>query len=349
MQAIRLHGQNDIRLEDIPVPEPALGEALIQVSHTSICATDIEVWQSPLSFGGEDDIPIVLGHEIGGTIAEVRGESEIMPGERVVVNNVLACGNCFWCARGSQATCPRMQVAGLSADGGLAEFLTWPATHLVRLPANISDEEAPLLEPTTVAVHAVRRSGVKPGDRVAVIGCGTVGLLTVQVARAAGAIVTAVDVRDQSLRLASQLGASSTVNAPAADVPDCIRDMTNGIGADIVFEASGVPSLPPTAIAATRPGGTTVLVGIYGHATDFDFSDIVLTEKTVIGSVAAGPGDMATAASMVAYRRVNLQPLISAVIDLEDAIPDGFERMLKPEKDVFRIVVSPNGAPEEVG
>ena len=105
--------------------------------------------------------------------------------------------------------------------------------------------------------------------------------------------------------------------------------------------ASGVPSLPPTAIAATRPGGTTVLVGIYGHDTEFDFSDIVLTEKTVIGSVAASPGDMVAAVSMVAHRSINVEPLISDVINLADAIPDGFERMLQPEKDVFRIVVTP--------
>lgn len=341
MQAIRLHGQNDIRLEDIPVPEPAQGEALVEVSHTSICATDIEVWQSPLSFGGDDDIPIVLGHEIGGTVAEVRGKSDFKPGDRVVVNNVLACGRCFWCARASQATCPNMRVAGLSANGGLAEYLTWPSTHLVRLPANIKNEEAPLMEPTHVAVHAVRRSGIKPGDRVVVIGCGTVGLLLVQVAKAAGAFVIAVDVRDQSLVLAVKLGATHTINAPADEVPNTIRNITKGIGADIVFEASGVPSLPPTAIAATRPGGTTVLVGIYGHETEFDFSDIVLTEKTVIGSVAASPGDMVAAVSMVAHRSINVEPLISDVINLSDAIPDGFERMLQPEKDVFRIVVTP--------
>ena len=341
MRAIRLHGYNDIRFEDIPVPEPADGDALIEVSRTSICATDIEVWQSPLRFGGDDDGPLVMGHEIGGTVVDVRGDADIAPGTRVVVNNVLTCRECFWCIRGSQATCPKMRVAGLSADGGLAEYLAWPSTHVVPLSNEVDDDVAPLLEPTTVAVHAARRSGIKPGDKVAVLGCGTVGMLTVQVAAAAGAFVIAVDVREQSLELAQQLGASATVDASNADVAEALRDLTDGIGPDIVFEASGVPSVPPTAIAATRPGGATVLVGIYGHSTEFDFSDIVLGEKTVIGTVAAGPGDMAAARSMVESGAVNVKPLITDVIRIERAIPDGFERMLKPQKDVYRIVVSP--------
>ena len=168
MRAIRLHGYNDIRFEDIPVPEPADGDALIEVSRTSICATDIEVWQSPLRFGGDDDGPLVMGHEIGGTVVDVRGDADIAPGTRVVVNNVLTCRECFWCIRGSQATCPKMRVAGLSADGGLAEYLVWPSTHVVPLSDEVDDDVAPLLEPTTVAVHAARRSGIKPGRQ----GCG---------------------------------------------------------------------------------------------------------------------------------------------------------------------------------
>lgn len=342
MRAIRLHGTNDIRLEDVPVPEPMDGEALVRVSHASICATDIEVWQHGQSFNPEDDVsPFVLGHEIGGSIEAVSGDSDLAAGTRVVVNNVLTCRQCFWCIRGGQATCPEMRVAGLSADGGLAEFLAWPSSHLVPLPDDISDAEAPILEPTTVAVHAARRSGIQVGDRVAVMGCGTVGLLTMQVAIAAGATVYAVDVRQQSLNTATELGADAVIDGSAEDVKQALWDLTDGIGPDIVFETSGVPGLPPKAVEATRDGGTTVLVGIYGEETRFDFSDIVLPEKTVIGTVAAGPSDMEAAVRMVASRKVNVNPLISDVIGLERGISDGFERMLAPQKDVFRIVVSP--------
>lgn len=348
MQAVRLHGTNDLRLEDIAVPEPAPGEALIRVSHTSICQTDIEVWQHAMAFGGHGD-PYVMGHEIGGVIESFGGESwgerefgsDVDVGTRVVVNNTLTCGSCYWCVRGSQATCPTMQTAGLSANGGLAEYLTWPATHVVRLPDAIGDTEAPLIEPTTVAVHAARRSGIKPGDRVAVIGCGTVGLLTLQVAAASGATVYAVDVREQSLALARELGASQTIDASKFGVRETLLELTGGIGPDIVFEASGVGALPVQAIEAVRPAGTVVLVGIYADAAELNFRSIVLGEKTVIGTVAQAPGDMAAAVRMVAAGKVRLQPLVSAVVPLAEAIPAGFERMLAPEKDVFRIVVTP--------
>lgn len=345
MLAIRLYGTNDIRLDDIPVPEPAVGEALVRISHTSICATDIEVWQHGQSFRPEDDpdagAPLVMGHEIGGSVEAVNGASNIEPGMRAVVNNVLTCRQCHWCIRGTQATCPQMRVAGLSADGGLAEFMTWPASHVIPLPDDISDSEAPILEPATVGVHAVRRSGIKAGDRAAVIGCGTVGTLTMQAALAAGASVYAIDVRQQSLELATELGADATIDASSQDVKEALWDLTDGIGPDIVFETSGVPSLPPKAVQATRDGGTTVLVGIYGENTSFDFSDIVLPEKTVVGTVAAGPGDMEAAVRLVAAGKINLKPLVSDVVGLDRGIPDGFERMLQPKKDVFRILVSP--------
>ena len=346
MLAIRLHGTNDIRLDEVPKPEPADGEALVRISHTSICATDIEVWQHGQSFTPEDDpdarSPLVMGHEIGGSIEMVNGgASDIALGTRVVVNNVLTCRQCHWCIRGTQATCPQMRVAGLSADGGLAEFMTWPASHVIPLPDEISDTEAPILEPATVAVHAARRSGIKAGDRAAVIGCGTVGTLTTQAALAAGASVYAIDVRQQSLQLATELGADAAIDASTQDVKEALWDLTDGIGPDIVFETSGVPSLPPKAVQATRDGGTTVLVGIYGEATSFDFSDIVLPEKTVVGTVAAGPGDMEAAVRLVAAGKINLKPLISDVVGLGRGIPDGFERMLQPNKDVFRILVSP--------
>ena len=342
MKAIRLHGMKDIRLDETPVPIPGDGDALIRISHTSICATDIEVWQHPLSFATDGGGAFAMGHEIGGTVESVNGDSDIAAGTRIVVNNVLTCRQCHWCIRGVQATCPKMRVAGLSADGGLAEYMTWPATHVIPLPDDISDAEAPLLEPTTVAVHAARRSGIMPGDRVAVMGCGTVGLLTLQTAIASGATAYAIDIRQQSLDLATQLGAAAALDATGSDLNEALLELTDGIGPDIVFETSGVSSLPAQAVALTRPGGTTVLVGIYGEPTGFDFSEIVLPEKTVIGTVAAGPGDMEGAVRLVASGKINVKPLISDVISLERGIPDGFERMLQPQKDVFRIVVSPD-------
>ena len=352
MKALRIHGNKDIRMEDLPEPIPGIGEAKLRITNTSICATDIEEWQyGPLwtQHGGPNPIsgqemPLILGHEISGHIESLgEGAAGLSVGDRVVVNNVRTCGTCFWCIRGSQATCNSMCVAGLSADGGLAEYMTWPANHLIKLPDNISDREAPLIEPATVAVHAVRRSGVKVGDNVAVIGCGTVGLLSVQAFRAAGARVIAVDVREDSITLAKSLGADDTINSADSKAMEQLLDLTDGIGADIAAETAGAEMTPQLAIDYTRKAGTTVLVGIYSATPVFNFNDIVGTEKTVIGSVAASPGDMEATVRLLAEGKISVKELISAVVPLDRVIEDGFERMIRPEKDVFRILISPNG------
>ncbi len=352
MKALRIHGNKDIRLEDIPEPIPGDDEARLRITNTSICATDIEEWQygplwtqhdGPNPISGQE-MPLVLGHEISGHVESLGASATgLEVGDRVVVNNVRTCGACFWCHRGSQATCNSMCVAGLSANGGLAEFMTWPASHLIKLPENISDQEGPLIEPATVAVHAVRRSGVKIGDNVAVIGCGTVGLLTMQGFRAAGARVVAVDVREQSIALAKELGAHETINASDQGAHTQLLDLTDGIGPDIVAETAGAAETPNMAIQWTRPGGTTVLVGIYSATPNFNFNNIVGPEKTVIGSVAASPGDMEATVSLIAEGKMSVKELISSVVPLERVIEDGFKRMLQPEKDVFRILISPNG------
>jgi (R,R)-butanediol dehydrogenase/meso-butanediol dehydrogenase/diacetyl reductase len=350
MLALRYHGNKDLRLEDIPDPSPGPGEVRVRCRYTSICATDIEEWQygplwvqsgSPNPLSGRS-APLVMGHEISGVIDSVgQGVAGWSPGERVVVNNVRTCGSCFWCTRSQQAVCPNMAVAGLSADGGLAEYMTWPANMIIRLPDSIPDEAAPLTEPAMVGVHAARRSGVKPGDTVCVLGCGTVGLMTVQAFAASGARVIAVDVRQKSLNMARDLSADVTIDAGTNDVSAALLELTDGIGPDIVVETAGAADTPVQAIEWCRRGGTVVLVGIYSATPRVNFNDIVGVEKTVIGSVASSPGDMKLTVDLIARGKIKTEPLVSSVIPLSRALEDGFERMIAPGKDVFRIVVQP--------
>jgi (R,R)-butanediol dehydrogenase/meso-butanediol dehydrogenase/diacetyl reductase len=350
MQAIVYHGNKDIRLQEFPEPQPRPGEVKLRITNTGICATDIEEWQyGPLwvQTAKPNEItgrmaPLVLGHEISGHVVGVgAGVTGVRTGQRVAVADVLTCGRCHWCQNGRQAVCPNMGIAGLSADGGLAQFMTWPASHVVPLPDSVSDEEGALCETTMVAVHASRRSGVKVGDTVAVIGCGTVGLLTLQAFKAAGARVVALDVREMSLGLAKKLGADETVNAGSPDLEKRLLDLTGGIGPDITVETAGAAETPKLAVKWAKRGGTVVLVGIYSAKPQFDFNDIVGQEKTVIGSVAANPGDLATAVRQIGEGRIRVKDLISARVPLSRAIPDGFNRMLAPQKDFFKIVIQP--------
>ena len=341
MRALVYHGRNDIRLDQVPEPEIGPGEAKIRITNTSICATDIEEWKYGPTY--ITSVPTVMGHEVSGRVEEIRdGSSGISVGDRVMVDNVLVCGTCFWCLSGHQATCPNMEVAGLGRDGGLAEFMTWPVDHLIELPDGVKDDEAPLLEPTTVAVHAVRRSGVCVGDSVAVLGVGTVGALTLQAFKAAGAVVYAVDVRASSLQMAARLGADEVVDASRGDAGDRLGDLTGGIGPDFVVETAGAVRTPLDAFDWVRRAGTVVLVGIYAAKPEADFNVIVGKEIRVIGSVAAGTGDMRAAVKLVADGKIRLEELVSERISLDRVIPDGFERMASESKDVFRIVVSPD-------
>ena len=343
MKALKYYGRRDMRLEDVPIPEPADDEARLRIAYASICQTDVERWWHGPTMARWKTEPKTVGHETAGCVEAIgRDVRGLSVGDRVMVNNIRPCTECFWCIRGLQSRCADAKTAGFALDGGLADYMTWPESHLIKLPYSIPDVQAPLIEPTSVAVHATRRSGVKAGDTVAVIGCGTVGMLTMQVLRAAGARVIAGDLRAQSLELALKLGADAAINTGDEDALEQLMDLTDGIGADIVVETAGAVVTPRIAINWTRPSGTTVLVGIHSGTAEFDFNEIVGTEKTVIGSVAAQPGDMEKGVHLIADGKVVLDDLVSEVIPLDRVIEDGFERMLKPEKDVFRIMVSPD-------
>ena len=343
MKALRYYGRRDMRLEDVPIPQPADDEARLSIMYASICQTDVERWWHGPSMRRWQTEPKTVGHETAGRVeavgSNVRGLSV---GDRVMVNNIRPCAECYWCIRGLQSSCANVNSAGFALDGGLAEYMVWPESHLIKLPDSIPDVQTPLIEPTSVAVHATRRSGVKTGDTVAVIGCGTVGMLTMQVLRAAGARVIAGDLRAQSLELALKIGMDAAVNTGDEDALEQVLDLTDGVGADIVVETAGAVVTPRIAINWTRPGGRTVLVGIHAAGTEFDFNEIVGTEKTVIGSVAASPGDMEKGIQLIGDGKIMLNDLVSAVIPLERVMEDGFERMLRPEKDVFRIMVTPD-------
>jgi len=350
LQALVYHGNKDIRLEDWPEPEPGPGEVKVQVTYCGICATDIEEWQfGPLyvQHGTPNPLtgrmaPIVMGHEIAGRVAKRGPDVESLEaGDRVAVQDVMSCGECFWCRRGEPSSCPHQGITGFSADGGLAEYLTWPADLCVKLPDHVADEEAALVEPASVATHAVRRSGVRLGDRVAVLGVGTVGLLTLQTLKAVGATAYAIDLKAPNLRLATAVGADAAIDASVDDPGPRLLDLTGGIGPDMVFEVSGAAEAPVHAVQWVRPRGRAVLVGIYPDKPRFSFHDIVGGEKEVVGSVSLEGRDVREAVRLLSEGKLQVRDLISDVIPLSRVIEDGFERMLAPEKDLFRILIRP--------
>ena len=243
-----------------------------------------------------------------------------------------------WARRSSASSSRWWDSTGTAA---LAEYLTWPADELIPLPDNVSSEAAALVEPSGVAHHCVRRAGIRPGETVAVVGAGTVGTLTMQIAKAQGARVFAVDVKQMSLDLASNLGAEVGINAAEEDAEEILKGLTEGRGPDVVIDAAGAPNTPADCLRYVRRGGRVVLVAIYTSTPEFDFNSIVAQEKTVIGTIAYTRADVQASVDLIASGKLKTTPLITDQIRLEEVIDVGFARMMAPTKDVFRILVKP--------
>ena len=349
MKAMVYHANKDLRFEDVEEPQAGPGEMKLRIDYCGICATDIEEYlYGPKFITAEPDPQsgrrVITGHELTGTVVEVGREvDQVRPGDRVVVDGFIPCNACWWCEHGHQSQCPDSEVVGFGRDGGLAEYMTWPAANAIALPDAVASEAAALNEPASVAHHAVSRGRIGAGDRVAVVGAGTVGLLAMQVAKSLGATVYAVDQRQMGLDVARDLGADGVVNSADDDAGEALREWTGGSGPDVVIDAAGAPKTPHAALDWVRRGGRVVLVAIYTTEPQFDFNTLVAAETELIGSLGYNRTDIEGAVGLIASGQVKTQPLVSGVIGLAEVIDVGYQRMLSPAKDVFRLLVAPSG------
>jgi L-iditol 2-dehydrogenase len=256
VKAARLHGVGDVRIADEPMPQPGPGEELVQVTAVGLCGSDLH-WYAD---GGIGDAvlarPLVVGHEFAGVIA-----AGPRAGERVAVDPAIPCLTCPLCRDGHPNLCPTIGFAGHGTrDGGLREFLAWPARLLYPLPATLSDADGALLEPLGVAIHSMDLAHLRLGDTAAVIGCGPIGLLLVQAVRVAGAAcVLAVDPLAHRREAALRFGADAVAD-PAAGAEFFAAEA--GLGVDVSFDVSGSPAAVDLALVAARPGARVILVGI---------------------------------------------------------------------------------------
>ena len=260
MKTLRLHGINDLRIHEEPIPEPAYDEALIKVEAVGLCASDL-LWVEDGTTGDElINTPFVLGHEIGGVI-----ESQDLNGVRVAVDPNIPCETCEFCSRGDQNLCPDVQFAGMSTkDGALREYMTWPLKSIIPIPDFVSFEDAAMLEPLGIAIHTVDLGKIKPGMIVGIYGCGPIGLLVIQLARIAGASeIIATDLLSHRLTAAKEFGATKIYLASAnGDERSPILTDTKKMGIDVCFEVAGQNSAVETAIETVKPGGQVILCGI---------------------------------------------------------------------------------------
>ena len=272
MRAARWHGRRDVRVEDVPIPRVGPGDVLLRVSWCGICGTDAEEYRDgpvvipatePNALTGQR-APITLGHEFAGVVVEVGpGVEGFAVGDRVAPEICLSCGECWYCSRGDYALCRSWAAIGLHGDGGLAEFVKVPARMCLSLPDAIADDEAALIETTEVAVRAVRKAGIRPGDSVAVVGDGAVGLCGVIAARRLGAErILILGRHPDRTDLAREFGATDVVAERGPEATERVRELTGGEGAHSVLECVGLEQAFETAVRIARPGGAVGRVGV---------------------------------------------------------------------------------------
>jgi L-iditol 2-dehydrogenase len=308
--SLRLVRPGEVVLGREPMPVTRPGEVLIRVTAVGLCGSDMH-WFVEGSIG--DAVltrPLVLGHEFSGRV-----ESGPRSGERVAVDPAISCGRCDMCGTGFPNLCRQVVFAGHGAtDGALRTYMAWPERCLVTLPANVSDAEGPLLEPLGVALHGADLGHVLPGQSAGVFGCGPIGLLLIQALRAYGADpIYATDLLPHRVEAARLAGATAVMQAtPDGAETAWIRELTAGRGVDVAFETGGTNEVVATALAAVRPGGRVVLIGIPSdERTTFNASTARRKGLTISMCRRMLPGDLVHAATLAAAGEVSLGPLIS--------------------------------------
>ena len=300
-------------LKEVPKPKPGGDEVLLRVRRIGICGSDLAIYD-----GREKDLrlPVIPGHEFAGEVVERGPEALGLPiGSRVAVNLVRNCGHCYQCRKGQGNLCLDPNLIGFHSNGGFAEFACVPAGNCHSLPEGMSWEAAASIDPLTSALAAVQKAGVGPGDRVAILGPGPIGLYACQLARLQGAReVFVIGTRAHLLEKARELGADRAFKVDRADMTAClpgILEASEGRGAEVVVEATGNPAALDLALAVASKGGRIALVSIYHDRTEIEPNSVVFKELRILGSFDYRWIDFENALQLIAGGRVRTEPLIT--------------------------------------
>jgi len=338
MLAAVYHGRRDIRVQEWPAPpNPQPGWVTVAINYCGVCGTDIEEYlhgpvvipTSPHPLTGAQ-APLVLGHEGTGVVLAAGAGSGIDPGTRVGLENSVGCGLCAACLSGNRQLCPHLAVMGLMMDGALAEAVNVPASMCAALPADLPDEAGALAESLAVGVRAVRRAGAVDGIDVHVFGAGTIGLMTAQVARAAGA--RSVTLRDPSAaRLRRAAAMHFETLTPSADAGR----------APVVFECSGTAAGLGEALAATAKSGTTVMLGVHDRPREIDLVAMLMDERVMVASLSHSMDDYVRAIELLNERSIEIEPLITDRVSLQDAVYRGFDPLVADPENHLKVLIAP--------
>jgi len=317
MKAVVFQSPNNLEVVERPVPGIGEYDALIKVAACGVCGTDLHI------LDGEHIVkfPVIPGHELCGEVVEVGGKVvNVRPGDRVTVDPNIVDQTCFFCRRGEIHLCENLTAVGVNYDGGFAQYCSVPAVQAYAVPQSMRMEEAAMVEPLACCLHGIDRAGVSSGDRVVVLGAGSIGLMLVQLAKAGGANKVIVSEPEERKRLlAAKLGADVQLDPQRQDIADEVLSLTS-VGADVVIESAGRLDTAEQSVKLARRGGTVLQFGVVSPDRLASISpyDVYYKELRVVGSF-VNPFTHARAIELIASKQVDVLPLVTHRFSVEDA------------------------------
>ncbi|MFS0590462.1 2,3-butanediol dehydrogenase [Cytobacillus horneckiae] len=344
MKAAVWHGIKDLRVEEVNEPKVASNQIKVKVEWAGICGSDLHAYLHGLSMNAHpitgEKPPFALGHEFSGTIVEVgEGITRHQIGERVAIEPLIYCGDCYACKRGFYNQCSQVGFVGLNRNGGFAEYAIVDENMVHVLPDNVSFEEGALVEPTAVSFYAVRESKLKAGDSVAIFGAGPIGLLTLLSAKAAGATqIIVVDLSEERLKKAKELGATTIIEGNRDDIVDTILNLTNG-GVSVAYECAGVQPTMTNAVASVKQGGQVMAIAVFTKPVSIDMGQVMFKAANVTSTLAYRHV-FPEVIDMISTGRLDVTKVITKKIELTDIVEEGFNQLTNDVKQA-KILVRP--------
>lgn len=310
---------NGLKLEkNYAMPTPKKGEALIKVTTIGICNTDYEITKGYMGYKG------ILGHEFTGVVIEINDGDKSLLNKRVVGEINCGCGECEWCHQGLERHCPNRSTLGIwQREGCFAEYVCLPVKNLLEIPENVSDEEAVFVEPLAAALEILEQIHIPPYKKVAVLGDGKLGLMIALALNAAGLDIVLIGKHENKLEIAKKQGVKTKL----------LSDVEIKKEFDFVVEATGSISGFETSLALTKPRGTLVLKSTIAASKEFNFAPVVVDEITIVGSRC---GQFAPALRLLESKRIDVNPLITDIFELDDSL-DAFEK--NKDKSSIKVIV----------
>ena len=337
MKAAFYSGVGTVEVGVRSIPEPKHNECLIKIESVGICGTDMAI------FAGKHPrakAPLIMGHEASGSVAHIEGDAPegVTAGTRVTFFPLITCGECSTCKSGKEYVCENLRLIGIDRDGAMAEYMAAPSESVIPVPQNWDKNQGALIEPLAVALHAVRRSSIKPGDNVLITGAGIIGNLCGQMAKTAGAAeVMIADLIDYRLNIAGKVGLTP-INLKKEDVPVRVQELTSGVGADVTMECSGSAGAQPLTIASTRVLGEIVIVGMPKEPPPVDLRMVTFKELTLVGTRVYEKIDFFRSIKLLEQHRINVDMLISHEYPI-DRVKEAFDMMAK-SSDSLKILLT---------